>query len=616
MKFSIPRIVLVLFVLTVATARAESPGVIFSHALSSGGTPKYEAGFEQFDYVNPSAPKGGTLRDFSLGNFNSFNPFILKGECAAGAELVYDSLMVASGDEDGVYYGLLAEGVEMPEDRSWIIFHLRKEARFHDGTPVTAEDVVFSYNALVNNFGNTLKKYYEEIKEVEALDPYRVKFTFKARGSRELPGILAQLAVLPEHAWRGRDFSATTLDLPLGSGPYRISSFKQGRNITYERVKDYWAQDLPVCRGQYNFDVITFDYFRDGTVALEAFRAGLYDYRFENSAKTWATMYKGPAFDRGEIKRATLPHRLPQGMEGLVFNTRRPVFKNPRVRYALLLAFDYGWAKKRLYYDEPRRFTSYFFNSDFSAPPLPGPEETALLAPFKDELPKEVFTSPYRIPESDGSGLIRERLIRAAQILKEEGWCIKGNRLVYGRDKGSVKQGSPFRFQFLSDSSATDRLLLPFQKNLARLGIEMIIHRSDSAQYTLRMRTYDYDMINASFGCMPTPGMEMKLYWHSESADRKGARNLAGVKSPVVDFLVEKILSAPDRTTLVFAMHALDRVLLRGTYMIPFGTVSHYRLAYKDKFEMPDVIPGKKPGVATWWVRPGKDAVQAGPKEI
>ena len=615
MTFRIPRIVLVLFVLTVSSVRAESPGTVFSHALSSGRAPKYTAGFTHFDYVNPDAPKGGTLRDYAIGSFNSFNPFILKGECAAGVSLVYDSLMIESEDEDGVYYGLLAEGVEMPDDRSWVTFHLRKEARFHDGTPVTADDVVFSYNALINNFGNTLKKYYEEIKGVEALDPYRVKFTVKARASRELPAILAQIAVLPEHAWQGRDFSATTLDLPLGNGPYRIASFRQGRSITYERVKDYWARDLPVCRGLYNFDTITVDYFRDGTVALEAFRAGLYDYRLETSAKTWATMYKGPAFDRGEIKRVTLPHRLPQGMEGLVFNTRRPVFKNPRVRYALLLAFDYDWAKKRLYYDEPRRFTSYFFNSDFAAPPLPGPEERALLAPFRDELPDEIFTAPYRIPKSNGSGHIRERLIRAARILKEEGWQIKDNRLVYVRENGPVKKGSPFRFQFLSDSTATDRLLLPFQRNLDRLGIEMVIHRSDVSQYILRMRSYDYDMINASFGCMPTPGVEMKLYWHSENADRKGARNLAGVKSRAVDFLVEKILSAPDRTSLVFAMHALDRVLLQGTYIIPFGAISHYRLAYRNQFDMPHVITGKKPQAVTWWVRPDNGATPASPKE-
>ncbi len=567
-----------------------------SHGLSLHGELKYPVGFSNFDYVNPEAPKGGTLRQAAIGTFDTFNDFILKGVSAAGVGMIYDTLMASAEDEPFSQYGLIAERVELATDRTFVIFHLNPKARFHDGQPVTAEDVVFTFNLLLEQGQPMYKRYYADVRGVEALDQNRVKFTFKDGNNAELPLIVGQLVVLPRHFWQDKNFNEAGLDLPLGSGPYRINSFVSGKSVTYERVADYWAAELPVNKGRYNFDTLIYDYYRDATVALEAFKAGEYDFRHENVSKNWATLYNGPQFADGRIVKKELVHEIPQGIQGFVFNTRRSQFTDRRVREALIYAFDFEWSNKNLFYNQYKRSGSYFSNSEMAATGPPSPVEIELLKPFADQLPVEVFEDSYHLPTTDGRGNIRNNLRHAAALLKSAGWTIKDKKLV---EKG----GKPFVFEILLTSPAFERIVLPFKRNLARLGIETKVRVVDTAQYLNRVREFDFDMVVWSFGQSNSPGNEQRYYWHSSVADIPGSRNLAGIKDPVVDALVEKIILAPDRRSLVARVRALDRVLQWGFYVLPHWHISTFRIAYWNKFAQPQVVPKYGLGLMTWWVK-------------
>ncbi len=566
------------------------------YGLSLYGELKYPADFTHFDYVNPQAPKGGTLRRAAIGTFDTFNDFILKGVSAAGTGLIYDSLMAKSEDEPFSQYGLIAEKVKVAEDKASVIFYLNPKARFHDGRKITADDVVFTFNLLISEGQPMYKRYYSEVTGVKALSKEQVEFTFKDGSNGELPLIVGEMVVLPRHFWQDKKFAHADLTVPLGSGPYRVKSFKPGKSITYERVPDYWAADLPVNRGRNNFDTLTFDYYRDATVALEAFKAGEYDFRLENVSKNWATLYKGPQFRDGRIIKKEIPHAIPQGMQGFVFNTRRELFRDRRVREALIYAFDFEWSNKNLFYGQYKRTESYFSNSELAAVGPPSPAEIAILKPFADQLPAEVFKDSYHLPTTDGRGNNRQNLRRAAALLKSAGWVIKQKKLV-------DKNGRPFHMEILLTAPAFERIVLPYRKNLARLGIITDVRVVDTAQYLNRVRKFDFDMVVWNFAQSLSPGNEQRYYWTSEVADIPGSRNLAGIKDPVVDALVEKVIHAQDRKTLVDCTRALDRVLQWGFYVMPHWHINTFRIAYWNKFAQPDILPKYGLGLMTWWAK-------------
>jgi len=583
-------------------ARAAQPDIQASHALAMSGQPKYPAGFKHFDYVNPDAPKGGAVREADIGTFDSFNPFISKGVAASGLGLIYDSLTERSADEPFTQYGLVAEKIEVPKDRSWVIFYLNPKAAFNDGHPITAEDVVFTFNLLMTKGSPLYHKYYADVAKVEALGERKVKFTFKNARNPELALIIGELQVLPKHYWQNRDFTKTELDPPLGSGPYRIDSFKPGHFIVYRRADNYWAKDLPVNRGRYNFDQIRYDYYRDNVVALEAFKAGEYDFRLENTAKSWANDYTSPAFERGWIVKEEIRNQNPQGMQGFFYNTRRPVFADRRVREALGYAFDFEWSNRNLFYGQYTRTASFFANSELASGGPPSAEELKVLEPFRAQLPAEVFTKAYKPPTTDGSGNIRTNLLKADELLRESGWVVKN------RQRVNEKTGQPFAFEILLVNPEFERIVLPFKQNLARLGIEAQVRTVDVTQYTNRMRTFDFDM---TVGVAPeslSPGNEQRNFWDSKSADIPGSRNLAGIKSPAIDALVELVISAPDRQSLITRTRALDRALLWGFYVIPQWHLSYWRIAYWNKFSRPATPPKYALGFDdTWWVDAAKE---------
>jgi len=572
------------------------------HALAMHGEPKYGADFKHFDYVNPGAPKGGAVRLHAIGTFDNLNSFTLKGIPAAGLDGLYDTLLASSYDEAFTEYGLLAEGIEMPEDRSWVAFTLRKEARWHDGQPVTVEDVIFSLNILKTKGHPSYRAYYANVERAEKIGERKVKFIFSGGANRELPLITGQLPILPKHYWEGRNFEKTTLDPPLGSGPYRVESFQQGRTITFARVDDYWGRDLPVNRGRNNFGTIRYDYYRDATVALQAFKAGEYDFRLENSSKDWATAYDVPAVREGLIKKELIPDERPTGMQGFVFNTRRPFFSDRRVREALAYAFDFEWTNQNLFYGQYTRTRSYFSNSELASRGLPGPDERKILEPFRKELPKEVFEKEYDPPSTMGKGRIRGNLKRAVELLKEAGWGFRNGKLV------NEKTGGPFSFEILLNQPNWERIALPFAKNLERIGIDARIRTVDAAQYQKRVEEFDFDMIVDVFGQSLSPGNEQRDFWGSRAADEPGSRNTIGIKDPVVDAIIDLIISAPDRKSLIARTRALDRVLLWGYYVIPHWHIRGFRVAYWDLFGRPSVTPKYSLGFDTWWVDPKKDA--------
>jgi len=577
------------------TAHVQAEGIKPQHAIAMHGTPKYGPDFTHFDYVNPQAPKGGTLRRGASGSFDSFNPFIIKGEAAAGSGNIYDSLLTSSADEAFSAYGLLAERVEMPEDRSWVTFYLRPQAKWHDGQPITAEDVKWTFETLVHKGAPQFRFYYADVAKVEVLDQRTVKFTFTGTNNRELPLILGQLSILPKHYWKDRDFSKTTLDPPLGSGPYKIARFEAGRFVEYTRVKNYWGRDLPVNVGRHNFDTLRYEYFRDANVIVEAFKGGALDFRAENISKVWATAYNMDEVTNGQLIKEKLPHQRTAAIQGYVYNLRRTIFKDPRVRQALAYAFDFDWSNRNLFYSQYTRTRSYFGNSELEAKGLPSADELAILEKYRGRIPDEVFTTAYNPPATQGNGRIRPNLKIADRLLKEAGWVIQG------KDRVNLKTGQKLAFEILLVSPAFERITLPFTKNLERLGVRAHVRTVDSAQYAQRMETFDYDMTTSVWGQSLSPGNEQRNYWGSQAAKTNGSRNLIGIQDPVVDALIEGIIAAPDRKALVTHVHALDRVLQWGYYLIPHWYAAADRVLYWNKYSHPATMPMQGSTLDTWW---------------
>jgi len=583
-----------------APVRAESP-VHSYYALSLLGEPKYPVDFKHFDFVNPDAPKGGEIKRAAMGSFDSFNPFIVKGDAAEGIGALFETLMTQSPDEADTAYGLLAQSVELPEDHSWVAFNLRPEARFQDGTPVTAEDVVFTFNILTTKGDPQYALYYAGVAKVEAVGPLKVKFTFKNTTNRELPEILGQLPVLPEHYWKDKAFDETTLVPPVGSGLYKVDSFEVGRYVSYRRDPNYWGAKLPVRIGRDNWDVIRFDYYKEPNVAQIAFLAGAYDFKQEISAKVWATGYDTPAAKDGRIVKEQIPYNIPSGMQCFVFNTRKAIFQDPRVREALGYAFDFEWDNKNLFFGQYVRTKSFFDNSELASSGLPSPEELKILEPFRGKIPDEVFTKAFTLPNTDGSGNNRANLRQADALLNAAGWVIKDGKRV------NAKTGEALSFEILLDNPLLERVALPFSQSLKRLGVDARVRTVDSSQYVQRTQTFDFDMVVGAFGESLSPGNEQRFFWGSAAADSPGSPNLVGIKNPAIDALIEELVAAPTRQQLIYQTRALDRVLLWNYYVIPHFHLGAYRIAYWNRFSRPAVMPKYDLGFDTWWIDPAKD---------
>jgi microcin C transport system substrate-binding protein len=589
------RLLLATLLLLPFAAAAQPAGI------ASIGTPALPPDFPAFPYVNPEAPKGGSVRLAAIGSFDSFNPFIVRGTAAESVGRVWDTLLRPNLDEAATGYGHLAQSVSLAPDHLSVTFVLRPEARFHDGAPVTADDVAWTFEALRTQGRPFYRAYYADVARVETPDPRTVVFRFRSAENRELPVILGEMPVLPRHWWEGRDFSRPLTDPPLGSGPYKVGQYAFGRSITLDRVPDYWAANLPTARGMANFDHITTEYFRDATVAMEAFKAGQIDFRAENIAKNWATAYDFPAVREGLVRREEIRHHLPTGMQGFAMNTRRPLFADPRVRQALALAFDFEWMNKNLFYGAYTRTLSYFSNSDLAAAGIPAGAELALLEPYRASLPPALFTTPYRLPVTDGSGSNREELRQALALLREAGWEVKNRQLVNAA-------GSPFRFTILLSDPTYERVALPYAQSLARIGITADVRTVDPSQYQKLTDAFDFDMTMTVWGESEVPGNEQLDYWSCQAAKSDGSQNLAGVCSPAVDALVQKVVTAQSREDLLTAAHALDRVLLWGWYVVPNWHLASHRIAYWDRFARPPQPMRTGYSFDDWWIDPAKDA--------
>jgi microcin C transport system substrate-binding protein len=580
--------------------QALEPAVRRSHAIAMHGEPKYGSDFKHFDYVNPDAPKGGTLVLSASGTFDSFNPFIIKG--SSGPVAGIETLLTSSADEPFTKYGLIAESIEWPDDRSWITFTLRPEARWHDGNPITVEDVIWSLETLKTKGRPFYRYYYGDVVKAEQVGERQVKFTFGVSGNRELPLILGELPVLAKHYWQGRDFEKTSLEPPLGSGPYRVANFEAGRFVELERVEDYWAKDLPVNVGQDNFDRIRYEYFRDPTVIREAVKSGNIDFFSENSAKDWAKTYDTRAVRDGLLIKKRFLNTSSGGMQGFIMNTRRSPFDDKLVRQALAFAYDFEWTNRNIYYDQYVQPKSYFDPMELASSGLPEGEELEILERFRGRVPEEVFTEEYLPPTSDGSGWPRENFRRALELLAEAGWGLQDFKLV------NTESGQQLSFEFLYAQKSSERTVLPFVGNLRRLGIDVRLRFVDSSQYINRIRSYDFDMIILPMGQSISPGNEQREYWGSEAAKRQGSRNRIGISDPVVDELIELVISASNRESLVQRTRALDRVLLWGHYAIPQLISPYDRIIYWDKFGLPEITPMHGVSSSYWWFDPVKAA--------
>ncbi len=575
---------------------------VTSHGLSLFGEPKEPVGFTHFGYVNPNAPKGGTLRLAARGTFDSLNPFIVKGVPAAGAALIYDSLTYGSEDETFAQYGLLAETITVGPENRWVEFVLREGARWHDDMPITPEDVIWTFQTLVAQGAPFYADYYRDVTSVDMTGPHSVRFTFSEEVNRELALIIGTFDILPKHYWEGRNFEETTLDPPLGSGPYRFAKVDPGRSAVYERVPDYWGQDLGVNRGRHNFERLRYDYYRDTNVMIEALKAGEYDFRSENISKEWATAYNISEREEGLLVHRTVKHELPTGMQGFAFNTRRPLFQDRELRKALAYAFDFEWTNRTLFYGQYTRTESYFSNSDLASQGLPEGLELEILKTYRDRLPEDLFNVAYKPPATDGSGNLRANLRIAKRLLDEAGYRVEGERLI-------APGSAPVDFEILLGTPAFERIASPFVENLRRLGIEATIRTVDAAQYVNRLREYDYDMIVMNVDQSHSPGNEQRNYWTTQAAEVPGSLNYTGVRDPVVDELVDRVIQAKDRETLIAATRALDRVLLHGHYVIPHWHISMFRLVYWDIFGHPPKNPRYGLGFpSAWWFDPQKAA--------
>ncbi|WP_122880099.1 extracellular solute-binding protein [Pseudomonas viridiflava] len=598
-----------LLLISLALSSPASATITESHGYAQFGTLKYPARFTHFDWVNPQAPKGGTLRVMAFGTFDTVNPYTFKGTSPVttanflqyGINELNEPLMVGtgqyspSGDEPASSYGLIAQSVEYSEDRSWVVFNLRPEARFHDGAPVTAYDVAFSYRTLLKDGHPLYRTALQEVLRVDILNKQRIRFVFKRSGNPLLILRLGELPVLPQHYWKDRDFKATTFEPPLGSGPYRITSVTPGRQLIFERVKDYWGKDLPVNRGKYNFDRMDVEFYRDSDVAFEAFKAGEFDIYIEHQAKNWVNGYNFPAVRRGEVIKVQIPHQIPTQTQGLFMNSRRATFADVRTREALGLMFDFEWTNRALFSDAYKRTTSYYPNSEFSASGLPVGHEWLMLKPYKEQLPARLFTEPFSLPKTDGRGIPRETMRKALALLAEAGWNLHGQRL-------QDKDGQPLRFELLLVNPSLERLYQPYIENLNSIGIDARLRTVDRAQYKQRLDQFDFDMISMTLGQTLSPGLEQWQYFHSSQVNVKGSKNYAGIANPVVDHLLEQLLAARTRDEQVAAGKALDRVLLWQHYSIPNWYLNYHRLAYRNRLAFVTTPPYTL-GLSAWWLK-------------
>lgn len=568
--------------------------------------------FERYAHVNPDAPKGGQLNTIATGTFDSFNPFIVRGTAAAGLTyfggLLYDTLMQQSVADPGTSHALIADAFKYPEDYSSATYRLDPDARWHDGQPITAEDVVWSFEVLKEH-SQMHNRYYANVTEAVAVSDREVEFRFDQKGNRELPHIMGDLPVLPKHWWEGtdaqgrqRDVTQPTLEPPLGSGPYRIETFRAGAEIVWKRVEDYWAANLPVNVGRNNFDRRKYTYIQDENAAWQAFtKGGFHDIRLENRASRWATEYNFPAFERGDVVKRVFESNAGEPMQGYALNTRKPQFQDRRVRQALTLAYDFESLNRLLFYDSYTRTTSYFEGGELASGGLPEGLELEILETVRDEVPPEVFTEPFSLPAYDSPQASREHLRRASQLLDEAGWRRQGNRLVNER-------GEPFRIEFLSASPDAERVSGPYLNTLRRLGIDATLRIIDTSQYINRVRSFDFDVITATLAQSQSPGNEQREYWSSAAADMQGSRNVAGIRDPAIDKLIDRVIFAENREELVAATHALDRVLLWGFYLVPQYHTTEIRVAYWNKFGIPDEQPPYiGVDIDSWWILPDRE---------
>jgi microcin C transport system substrate-binding protein len=593
-----------------ANAQAAAGELVWRHGLSLFGDLKYPADFKRFDYVNPDAPKGGVARLISLGTFDNFNIAVagVKGSIAPAVGLIYETLMERSQDEIATEYGLLAEGAAHPDDFAWVIYRLRKEARWHDGHPVTPEDVIFSIETL-KKYSPMYASYYRHVVKTEKLGERDVKFTFESAGNRELPHIVGELLVLPKHYWEGtdsqgrkRDVSATTLEMPLGSGPYRIKEFTAARSVTLERVKDYWGVNLPTRIGENNFDEMRYEFFRDNTVALEAFKADQADWIAENSAKQWATAYEFPAAVEKRVLKEEFPINDSGRMQAFVLNLRRDQFKDARLRRAFNYAFDFEEMNKQLFFGQYKRIDSYFYGTELASSGLPEGDELKILEAVRDKVPAEVFTTPYQNPVGGNPESVRANLREGARLLKEAGFEVRDRKLVDA-------SGKPVTVEILVQDPSSERIVLFYKPSLERIGVTTSIRIVDDAQYQNRLRSFDYDMIIDQWGESLSPGNEQREYWGSQAADQPGSRNAIGIKNPAVDMLIDKIVFAKDRSELVAATRALDRVLLWNFYVVPQFSYPFARYARWDRFSHAELPKYARSGLPSlWWFDADKAA--------
>ncbi len=602
------RILLLPFVAALCLSNAvfaESAVKVYkSHAIAIHGQPKYDSTATHYDYVNPNATKGGVFRKSVNGTFDSLNPLIEKGNPATGTGLVYETLMAQSDDEPFTMYGLIAQTIEWPADKSWVTFHINPNAKFHDGHPITAEDVVFSFNILTEH-SVLYKSYFSDVEKVESINHLSAKFTLKPTENPELIAALGQLSILPKHFWQDKDFNKANLDIPLGSGPYEISSLNAGKNITYSKVKNHWAKDHFSNVGMYNFNKIIYEYYRDRNVTFEAFKANEFDVRYEATAKTWATGYDFPAIKSKKVKRMEIRDGNPKGMTAIFINQRREKFHNINLRKAMDYAFDFEWTKINIFHNSYERTKSYFTNSDFaSSGPLTG-RELEILAPFKKQLPKSVFNSYYEPPKTSGKGKNRNNLRKAKKLLEASNYKVVANELI------DPQTNQPVAFEFLMYDASMLRIYNPYFKNLEKLGIKVTPVIVDQSQYINRLNTFNYDLTHLSALQSLSPGNEQVDYWHSSSADQNGSRNYLGIKNKVIDQLIAGIISAPTRDELIYQTRALDRVLLSYHYVVPLYHANSHRIAYWDKFQQPNIPPKYDfrygIGFLTWWIDEDKE---------
>jgi len=572
-----------------------SQSASWNDAISMYGDLKYDTHFDHFEYANPNALKGGSFKQASIGSFDSLNPFIVKGNAAAGITRIYDTLLQQSTDEPFSLYALIAEKVRVADDFSAVSFLINSKAKFHDGEAITANDVKFSFELLVNQGAPHFASYYSGVESVTVDSLLQVTFHFKEIGNRELPLIIGQIPILPAHFWKDKDFSKSGLIIPVGSGPYQLKSFDPGKQVLFQRVEDYWAKNIAVNKGRHNFDQIIIDYYRDDAVAFEAFKSGAFDYRLESSSKRWSTGYVGDQFDTGQVQLEKIADKNPQGMQGFWFNLRRDKFKDPKVREAISLLFDFEWANKTLFYGAYTRIDSFYSGSELSTQVDISDAERNILLPYQKQLSAAVF-EPLKNNKTLGNGNMRQQMRQAVALLAEAGYQLKNSKM-------QNQNGEQLSFEFLLYSKDFERVIHPFRRNLQRIGIKSDIRLVDVSQFINRLNNFDFDMLSLRKGQSISPGNEQASFWGCEAANQIGTSNWSGICSPVIDALTKQLITATTRKQLVNTTKALDRVLLSEYMVIPQWYLPAYRIAYWDKFSRPQVAPYYDIGLDTWWIK-------------